>query len=57
MYFYLLTMTHPHDVLSWASLCFVTVFITLSFYFLLFSFVFLVSKMCKSFDRKKEDGL
>ena len=47
-------MTDPHDMLLWASLCFVTVLITFCFYFLLFSFyVCLVRKTCKSFDRKK----
>ena len=47
-------MTDPH-MLSWASLCFVTVLITFCFYFLLFSFyVCLESKTCKSFDRKIE---
>ena len=36
------------------GLCFVTALITFCFYFLLFSFyVCLKSKMCKSFDRKK----
>ena len=48
-------MTNPHDMLSWASLCFVTLLIAFCFCFSLFSFyVCLVNKMCRSFDRKKE---
>ena len=58
-------MTDTHDILSWASLCFVGVLITfcsyfyfsfyLFIYFLLFTFyVYLVSKTSKSFDREKK---
>ena len=49
-------MIDPHDMLSWASFCFVTVLITFKFFFffcfLVFSFyIFFVSETCKSFDR------
>ena len=48
-------MTDRHDMLSWASLCFVTVLITFCFYFfVIWLCVCLVSKMCKSFDREKK---
>ena len=46
IYSYLLTMTDPDDMLSWANLCFVTVLITFCFYFLLFSFIFVLSVKC-----------
>ena len=48
-------MTDRHDMLSWASLCFVTILITFCFYFfVIWLCVCLVSKMCKSFDREKK---
>ena len=40
--FFLITMTDPHDMLSWASFCFATILITFCFYFLLFSFMFVL---------------
>ena len=46
LFFFLLTMTDSHDMLSWASLCFVTVLITFCFYFLLFSFMFVLWVKC-----------
>ena len=46
LFFFLLTMTDFHDMLSWASLCFVTVLITFCFYFLLFSFMFVLWVKC-----------
>ena len=55
--FSLLTMTDPHNMLSWASLCFVTVLITFCFYFLLYSFTFVLWVKCVNHLVEKKDAL
>ena len=57
IYFFVNHDRPSHDMLSWASLCFVTVLITFRFYILLFSFMFILWVKCVNHLIEKKDYL